>query len=653
MKHVTKQVFFALLLLSSGIAIADSCCNTSCDSTTRSVTPKFTIRSQGTNAVRRMVQSVGNTNLYDIDSFNGTFALTLEYGQSFDNDEIAKCLFGSSCKIDVQGSHLVGRNENAWLADYFYLPTDFDGSFSVDPKIQNFSADFFYYFGLDQWAQGLYAWIQFPVTWTKWDLNFCEDIRSTGTNNHCEGYFTPNELPRAQLLNSFSSYLCGNAPGNGSISQTFDNYAEDEITCVTKFNSLNCAKICCDCGDETKTTVPEIRFALGWNFLLEEDYHLGLNIQASAPTGNNVSPTYLFAPQNGNDNHWELGVGLGTHFILWRSEDEEKHFGFYLDANVTHMFNNSQCRCFDLCGKPLSRYMLAEKLTQPVDYNLSGIPDLTSSTTTAANYQFAKEFAPVANITNLKVDVSVGVNADIVAMFNYTSCGLSWDFGYNFWGRSCEKIKLDCNCDSFKENTWALKGDAAVYGYMLDDSPPLIADNPVALSATMSKATINGGDNFGKAGVAGGSVAALAGKANPNIDNPQIALAGGTIDDLQFLTPQRGDIVNVENTHTSIQPVFIKQSDINFARTKGISHKIFSHLGYSWVDREKWIPYVGVGFEAEFASHGDNCNDDCCNDCCTSSCDTVCCDSKETNGNCLKCGLSQWGVWIKGGVSYR
>ncbi|HRN77913.1 MAG TPA: hypothetical protein PLU71_01625 [Candidatus Dependentiae bacterium] len=646
MKQFRKQLSFALLL-SSSLAFG---------AIEQSVTPKFTIRSQGTNAVRRMVESVGNMFLYGMDSFNGTYALTLEYSQSFNNDDIAKCLFGDAlcgCKVNVQGSHLVGRDENALLADYFYLPTDYDGSFSIDPKIQNFSADFFLYFGLDQWATGLYAWVQFPITWTKWDLQFCETIVSTGTNNHCEGYFTPNELPRSELLQSFKSYISGNAPGNGTITQEADFGGEADVEFVTKFCKLGCAKIC-GCGEDTKTTVPEVRFALGWNFLLEEDYHLGLNIQASAPTGNNVAPTYLFAAQNGNDHHWELGVGLNAHFLLWRSEDEEKHFGFYLDANVTHMFKNSQCRCFDLCGKPLSRYMLAERLGRPVENNLTGIPDLASTATTAATSQFAQEFCPVANITNLKVDVSVGANADIVAMFNYTSGGLSWDFGYNFWGRSCEKIKLDCNCTTFQENTWALKGDAHVYGYMLGDSDPLEANDPIALSATQSEATINGGTNFGTAGVAGGSVAALAGKGNPNIDHAQIALAGATEDTLEFLTPQRGDIVDVENINTSIQPVFITQSDINFARTKGISNKLFSNLSYNWINNETWMPYVGVGFEVEWASHGDNCKDECCSPCTSNSscCDTSCCDDS-TNGNCLKCGLSQWGVWIKGGVSYR
>ncbi|HRN77912.1 MAG TPA: hypothetical protein PLU71_01620 [Candidatus Dependentiae bacterium] len=632
MERTLKKVLSIALLLSSAVLSADSCCTTDCcdgNTGTNSVTPKYTIRSQGTNAVRRMIDSVGNMNLYDMDKLNGTMALTLEYTQSFNNDKIAECLFGTcDCNIKVQGSNVDGRDANALLADYFYLPTDYDGSFSVDPKIQNFMADFFFYFGLDEWAQGLYFWVQFPVTWTKWNLNFCDRVNDAGTNDHAEGYFTPNVLPRSELLGSFKEYIQGNTPG--TITQTASTQDTDTAV-ATVFNALGCAKIC-GCGETSKTTVSEVRFALGWNFLLDEDYHLGLNIQASAPTGNDVSPTFLFAAQNGNDKHWELGAGLGAHFIIWRSEDEEKHFGFYLDANVTHMFKNSQCRCFDLCGKPLSRYMLAEKLAAAsATDNLSG--GATDETAVAADYQFAQEFAPVANLTNFKVDVSVAVNADIVAMFNYTCNAWNFDFGYNFWGRSCEKIRLDCDCTTFAENTWALKGDSQVYGYFDVADAPFAVNDFIALSATQSQATINAGTNGGTPTL------------NPNVDNAQLAFGGPTP---VVIDAARADVLG--QTNTSIQPVFIKQSDINFARTKGISNKVFANLGYTWVDREDWIPYLSVGFEAEFGSNSScDCADECCNDC--GDCGD--CGDCDTNGNCLKCSLSQWGVFVKGGLSFN
>ncbi len=75
-------------------------------------------------------------------------------------------LCGACDQIKIQGSRVADRDEAAWLADYFYLPTDFSSTITVHPTIQNFLIDFFGYVGLDQWVTGLYAWIQAPLTWT-------------------------------------------------------------------------------------------------------------------------------------------------------------------------------------------------------------------------------------------------------------------------------------------------------------------------------------------------------------------------------------------------------------------------------------------------------------------------------------------------------
>jgi len=598
------------------------------------VTPKFTIRSQGTNAARRMVGSVNNVMLADMDQRYGTLSLTPEYTRSYDRKAIAECLFGDSlCNkrvLKIQGSKVVNRDNEALLADYFYLPTDFSSKVSVKPVIQNFLVDINYFVGLDNWLQGLYIFAQAPITYTKWSLNVCELVKDVGDNDHDQGYFTADTLERKNLLTSFKEYAQGKAPDTvkSDARSSFDSTTLD-----TAFQGLTCSKICG--GTDKKTALSEVRLALGYNFVLDEDYHVGLNLQVVAPTGNNPKADYLFAAQNGNDNHWEVGGALSASYVFWRSEDNEKQWGIYLDANLTHMFKNSQKRCFDLCGKPLSRYMLAEKMTGRIADGLES----AVAPNAAPSAQFAGIFAPVANITALNVDVSVGINADIVLMSNYTCGNWSWDLGYNFWGRSCEKIKLDCECPEFEENKWALKGDAQVYGFLTAEGP----GDPVALSASNNKATINGGNNFGKQGFTT-TAACNTGKRNPNIDNAEFAQSNGTA-----LITQ-----NSETIRSSFDPTFIKQDDINFVRTKGISHKVFSHLSYSWEDND-WNPYLGVGFEIEFATDRSVCGDcsDCssCDDDCSTDCDTDC-DNTKTSGDCIKCGLDQWGIMVKGGIDF-
>lgn len=621
MKQIYKKML-SLLMLSSCIPLCAAATETI------AVSPKYTIRSQGTNALRRIVQTADLMCLYDMDKINGFISFMPEYTRSFRNNKIAECLFGSeNCndcvRFNIQGSRVENRDPNAWLAEYFYLPTDFSSTVRIDPRIQNFSVDFFAYLGMDEWVEGMYAWIQFPVTWSKWDLGFCEKVQQAGTLPYLAGYFSPNEIDRSILLKDFSEFAAG---------KTISIQPQDFIG--IHFDSLRCAKIC---GTDSVTAVSEVRFAVGWNFLLCEDYHLGANLQASAPTGNKPHAEFLFAPQNGNDHHWELGVGIDAHYIFWRNETEDAHCGFYLDANITHMFDSEQTRCFDLCGKPFSRYMLAERVDAiNREDGLAQLGNPDNSPTTIFN----NSFSPVANITKMNVDVNVSINADIVAMFNYTRCGWSWDIGYNFWGRSCEKIKRNNCCAAFKENTWALKGDSQVFGF-----DGVNADTPHALSATMSSATIHNGENFGPNGVTPGSAAEEEGIQNPGINNPFTAAFGNPQEPL-FADRGDGDLP----ISTSIQPVFIKFSDINFAGTQGISNKIFTHVGYTWINREDYIPFLGIGVEAEFGlNNSDNCNS------CESSCEKKFCDNNcndDLNGDCFRCSLSQWGIWIKAGVQF-
>jgi len=625
MEHMFKK-FLALTALVAcfGASAADNDNNN-----IGRVTPKITIRSQGTNALRRLVGGTADLMcLYDNDNMNGFFSIMPEYTRSFNDNRLAECLFGFSndCNSDcgpsllVQGLTAENRSALALAAENFALPTDYSSVITFSPRIQNFLVDFFGYVGLDNCYEGMYAWIQFPVTWTKWNLGFCERVINAGEEAIPAGVAAPEAINRDLLQPNAQAFFAG---------RQLAPIVQGDTT--INFDALKCAKIC---GSETKTAVSEVRFALGYNFLLCEDYHFGLNLQASAPSGNKVCSDFLFAAQNGNDKHWELGVGIDAHAILWRCEDEESHLGFYLDANITHMFNSNQRRCFDLCGKPLSRYMRAAKMTGANAADGSQLHQ-TGDPASVPSAVFSGEFSPIANITTFNVDVKVSVNADVVAMFNYTCGNWSYDLGYNFWGRSCEKLSLNCDCpQTFAENTWVIAGDSSEFGCE-------VAGGDVhALSASASAATIRGGTNF----PAGPLSAAQIGEGlrNPNVDAAQEASFGGSA--LQACSYASGEIF------TSIQPVFIKQSDINFAKTQGISNKIFGHVGYNW-ECECWNPFFGIGFEAEFGQHnGRDCNNDCDTDCKT-SCKDECDDSLQ--GDCVRCALSQWGIWLKGGVAFN
>lgn len=633
-------------LCSVGIVLAD-------------VVPYISMRSQGFNAARELVGWQTQINRPCAECMYGSFSITPEYTRTFKPHQIAEFLFCDALASDcsdtrtatflVQGSQVANRNRKALMAENFYLPTDFSSEITIEPRIDNILVDFNFYLGLDEWLNGLYFRIHTPICHTRWDMGYCENVVAKGILNYEPGYFNgtfggtnPNEygILRANLLNSFEEYIVDGRTISG-------------VSDVT-FNALERAKIS-KCR-LTKTRPAEIAAALGWNFYNCEDFMFGINLRAAAPTGNRPEGCYLFEPIVGQGHHWELGGGIDSRWTLWRACDECDDLTLYLDANVTHLFKTRQCRTFDLACKPLSRYMLAMKMTGSVQ-NLLVQPDPAVATFVSPEAQFAKEYMPVANLTTIPVDVSAAVQGEIVLKAAYTHGNFQFDLGYDFWARSCEKItrRGDCCSNNFKENTWALKGDAFTFGFREDQVTHVLINQSVALSATESKATVFGGTNM--------IANATQWNRNVGIDN---GFPASTANGAEFLFTKRAGSTLPDQVQTSFEPIFIKESDfdINAARTSALSNKVFAHFGYIWQDRCDWVPYLGVGAEVEFG-HRDNrcctrssvCAPDSCNNTNTTvntSCNKNNCNTSCKNNSCCKSvSVSQWGVWVKGGVSFE
>jgi hypothetical protein len=626
MNNMLTRLLSLTALLSAGIAFAD-------------VVPYIAIRSQGFNAARELVGWQTLINRYDMDCFYGAFSITPEYTRTFKGYQLAEALFcdALTCKACdnhcatflVQGTKVPDRTYRALMAENFYLPTDYSSEVTIQPRIDNFLVDLNFYMGLDEWYNGLYFRIHTPICHTRWNLNFCENIINKGTLNYDPGYFNDalegtyhNQygINRGKMLESFEDFIVDNGAIEGV----------QGIIC----NSLNHARISkCEL---TRTRLAELTAAFGWNVVNRENGTFGISLRAAAPTGNRPEACYLFEPIVGNGHHWELGFGINSRWCMWRACDENDDLSFYFDANVTHLFKTCQCRTFDLCGKPLSRYMLAMKFNNNAENLLAG------SQQVAPDYQFTGEYMPVANLTTFAVDVSASAQADLAFKFAYTHSNFQCDIGYDFWARSCLNISPHGNAyqSNFSSNTWALKGDAFMYGFTTS-AGRFVEDSGVALSSSENNATIFTGTNEWPTGIDD-----LAWNQNPGIDNRQRAY-NDTPDRLYTSILSSTIISGVD---TSLNPEFISSNDFDLAgaRTNGISHKVFAHFGYIWKDRQDWQPFLGLGAEVEFAHHGDGF---CCSSCNqSSSCHDNCHANKKPC--CKTIALTQWGVWIKGGVGF-
>ncbi len=189
------------------------------------------------------------------------------------------------------------------------------------------------------------------------------------------------------------------------------------------------------------------------------------------------------------------------------------------------------------------------------------------------NGNYTGKLAPTINKTTLSCDVSMDVQFDFVLMFGYTHKGIVFDIGYNGWLRSKEKISLK---ETLPEKRFALKG--------IQDVRDAAGNNS---NATQSTATLHGNNLSQQAAV---------------IDIPS--------------------------------PVFFSTDDLDL-RSAGsprvITHKFFTHLGYTWVDRpeNEVEPFIGFGGELEF--EGINTR-----------------NTPQEDSNTL----SQFGVWLQVGLAF-
>lgn len=624
-------------------------------------------RSQSVDSARQLSGLNKHINLYNVGEMYGAFSITPEYTHSFQSHKIAKALFGNAislCKkgcnaksdasFRVSGSQAASRQVGDLLADYFGLPLDYQSTVYVKPVIQNFLVDFDLYLGLDNLLCGLWFKIHAPIVYAKWNLKLNEQRSSAGTLDYPAGYFGPAAVPVANLNTSFISYLQGNVPtiGNGVVFQPLKNSKISSSNCFSKGNATS------HNNSNHTTRLSDIRMSFGWNFAQNEDYHIGLGILAAAPTGNRVNDELLFQPMVGNGHHWELGGQFTSHYTAWRGCDNNQSIDLSLDVDVTHLFATSQFRVFDLvAADDNSRYMITLPMHNYANNHLEG--GLTSSSPAgpatgyiAASAQFNNIFTPLANVAAQKIKVSQPYQVDLTAMVTYNRCGLTWNTGYNFWMTGAEKFGKQCVSVFDGITEYALKGDAYVYGF--DNQHTTGGSyNPVALSVSEDNATICSGTNYPV-----GTFTPFP-STNTYVDNARFAYGdstGGTANNALVNVTSGATAAN--QTRTSIQPIFIADSDLNLttARSKGLSHKIFTYVGYTWEDCGCYIPYFGVGGKAEFAGCVKGYPSSCAsNKACGAAnyFSAVCGDLSSCSDNkCRRTNISEWGLWLKGGFSF-
>ena len=668
----------------SAVCAGGDVCNRPCHTIKR-----YPIRPQGRSKDRQMVGTARYTHDDCDNPLKFCMTTTTQYARSYKPLQILEYLFGGDVRtelvgtsaecypdccrtIHIQGSKIANRDPNAWFADYFYLPRDFDSFVSFNPRITNFIVDFDLYAHLNSCLSGLYIRLYGPVVHAQWDLNMCEsaslnanepdtgDCKAGDTDRpgYPTGYFATVRIKKSKLLQCFTAYAGGATPADDyetGMDQTCeDRINEEDPAHHITFQPLNAIRMT-PCVQK-KTGIADVRFELGWNVLCDDDSHLGLNIQGAAPSGKRPDPLYLFDPIIGNGKHWEVGAGLTGHYTIIKNRADTCHFVFHLDANLTYILKANETRTFDLKDKPNSSYMLAACYrennggTPFQQLHVLGQGDVCGPT---PSHLFALEYAPVANLTTLNVQTSNDLHVDLVGMLSIYTPRFSIDFGYNYWARSVETINLrdsyeNCFprvstvCQKSKNcEKWGLKGDARMFGYYTTDTEAPFTYHPQALSATEGKpfrdhvtgtiyvADIHHGKNQTPLDFD------LNLDINRRIDNldPANICDGDTA--YPLINEPYGE--PTAQVRTSYEPVFLSADQVDLVAPRQMSHKLFAHCSFV-CDRDNWSPYLGIGCFVEMGRNKD----------CTRYPGNPC-----NMPSRVDCALSQWSVWFKTGLAFE
>jgi hypothetical protein len=525
------------------------------------------------------------------------------FEQTFHNNTINKTLLGKRFKdgiLNISGSQATKRCSSDLLADYFYLPNNFISRLTLDPSIHSLYAGIQLRQTLDQDNNRFFINFFIPIIYRKTKINLNEKITPLLYNDQDVGYFVAdNSFTRQRSLESATDYFYGK-----SVTQT----EQTDGFGMTAFLPLQYSKI--KRSHDQQASIG-CKISIDYEIYQRDNFILTVTAHSNLPVGLKPKGHYLLEGAMGTNPYWTLGGGLSTKVELFHTDSATFFFDGYIQ--LEHQFPVRIYRVFDLVNKPLSRYMLAQKLGP------ANSADTLFIGQAAAQYQFQKEFCPLANLTRLPIHASRSVICDGAIAGSVQIEPVLIKVGSTFTLSSPEKIRLEPDNIFANNTTWALKGDAQMYGFTENG-------DPIALPATENNATIFGGTNYPITGNPSTNQK-IAARKNSQIDNKGPASQTGGIF-LLYDPNVSSDFANIINGSTS--PIFIKEQDLALAASQ-IQYaecSLFGSLTYDVRNTiNDWQPSFSMGSTLLFGFGGSG-------------------DSH------TRCEYRAWNMWLQATLSY-
>lgn len=340
----------------------------------------------------------------------GAFQLVAFGNKSLNDDDLARYFLPyGKLEVPVSGAiaNFSGNNNDFYLlAENFNIFTNNDeflSVFSLAPVQSMVGVGFFYrqsFYRDNERSRGFWGSISFAAVRVKNFLHFCERVVIDG------GGVDVTQNPNAVA-----------------------NMTEAVNQQAWHFGRISPVPL-------TKTGIADMEIKIGYEWLDFEPVHLESYAGVLVPTGNTPDGRFLWEPIVGQGHHPGLIWGSSVGVQIWCNEYRERTLRAEYAFHSQYLFQHTQCRSFDLKGKPWSRYV-------PVYRNLEDAAFANSiagsNPTLAGTYS-----TPGINVFTQPLEVTPRFSFNMLTALVFSDCGFQAEVGYNFWARQSECVKLAC-----------------------------------------------------------------------------------------------------------------------------------------------------------------------------------------------------------------
>lgn len=444
MKHVTKQLFSVVLLLSTFGVRADDSSN---------VTGLSYFMGQRNSAITSNgLVAQANRCCKESDTLTAHVSAGVEYSRSMKNDELAEYFSVNGTKTFTFGSDTGGAALGGDIAAVnFFMPNNHQSTVTLNPKFWSVNTDLRLHVGLDEFVEGLWMSANLPIVHAEWDLGLTSIVKTAGTAlEGAAGTFGAAAItfPYLDPVLAFK----GDKSATGTVAVAPLSYGRID-------------------GVRKATKVGDVRLVLGYDLINKDNAQLGLGVMGLVNGAEVSDAKYVNTPQIGTAGRHGIGGRLDGSVRLWENNDWS--VAAHLRADGAYIFDTTVRRSFDFTANgDWSRYSLLSKHTA---------------------FNIISTVSNAINTTSLQAKIGNYGMYDVNVMFSLTRNTWEMNVGYNLAGMSAEKF--ESFVDTIAPSTYTF--------YSYTSAPVVVAaaaDNGSRLHAPAIK--INGSDSRTTPGVA-------------------------------------------------------------------------------------------------------------------------------------------------------